>query len=345
MRLAAQAKGGYYPTPTRVATAIFRLIETPYGYSYRRLRSHPSTRPLRRWRRRRSPLRVQPGQRHPVPRPHLRRGAAQERAEDASELLDHTLNTDLFQTSIANRAFSILYLNPPYDFDNEDKRTEQAFLAQCTRYLTENGLLIFIVPRLRLKASAAYLAANYTRLNCYAFPDPEREAFDQVVLFGYRKLDNAPNPHAARRIPHWIAGDAEPLPDRPYPQFYVPPVDGGDILFTTRTIDPTVAAQEARQNGLWQSVELGDLLWPTSTAHTRPLMPLKRGHLAMLVAAGFLDNLVLESEDQRILVKGRTTKDMVLVDETPNKEIYREQMKTTIVSLDLQTGDFADITA
>ena len=39
---------------------------------------------------------------------------------------------------------------------------------------------------------------------------------------------------------------------------------------------------------------------------------------------GFLDNLVLEADGQRILVKGRTTKEMVLAEETENTEVYRE---------------------
>ena len=65
----------------------------------------------------------------------------------------------------------------------------------------------------------------------------------------------------------------------------------------------------------------------------------------MLVAAGFLDNLELESGNSRILVKGRTAKEMILVDETPEKEIYRERMRTTVVALDLQTGEITDIDA
>ena len=35
MRLAAQAKGGYYPTPERVVDLIADLIHTPTGYYYR----------------------------------------------------------------------------------------------------------------------------------------------------------------------------------------------------------------------------------------------------------------------------------------------------------------------
>ena len=55
--------------------------------------------------------------------------------------------------------------------------------------------------------------------------------------------------------------------------------------------------------------------------------------MAMLVAAGFLDNLVLEADGRRILVKGRTTKEMVLAEETENTEVYRERLRTTVVAL------------
>ncbi len=65
----------------------------------------------------------------------------------------------------------------------------------------------------------------------------------------------------------------------------------------------------------------------------------------MLVAAGFLDNLELESTESRILVKGRTAKEMILVEETPEKEVYRERMRTAVVALDLQTGELTDIDA
>ena len=65
----------------------------------------------------------------------------------------------------------------------------------------------------------------------------------------------------------------------------------------------------------------------------------------MLVAAGFLDNLCLESDDQRILVKGRTSKEFVLVEDTEDKETYRERLRTTVVSLDLGDGQITDIAA
>ena len=117
------------------------------------------------------------------------------------------------------------------------------------------------------------------------------------------------------------------------------------MLFATRTVDPVAAAAEARRSGLWANTEVTDTLWPAKDSRTRPLMPLRRGHMAMLVAAGFLDNLVLESEGKRILVKGRTSKEMTKVEDSPQREVHRERLKTTVVALDLDDGEITDIAA
>ena len=227
-------------------------------------------------------------------------------------------------------------MNPPYDHDSEDKRTEHAFLTQTTRYLAEGGLLVFIVPRQRLAVSARYLSTHYGRMRCWAFPTRSAQVFDQVVLMAYRKADPVPDAHAESMVLEWAVGEPEPMRPDPYPPFTPKTTPSGDILFTTRTVDPVAAAAEARRSGLWTSTEITDTLWPARDTRTRPLMPLRRGHMAMLVAAGFLDNLCLEAEGRRILVKGRTSKEMVMVEDSPEKEVHREKLKTTVVALDLQ---------
>ena len=345
MRLAAQAKGGFYPTPERVVDLLAELIHTPTGYYHRD----------------RETLRIldpccgagealaQLAERMDVPNaiPIETYGVElhRDRAEEAEKRLGRALASDLFATSIANGAFGLLLLNPPYDHDSEDKRTEHAFLTQTTRYLAEGGLLAFIVPRQRLAVSARYLSTHYGRMRCWAFPDPEREVFDQVVLMGYRKADPVPDAHAESMALEWAVGEPEPMRPDPYPPFTPKTTPIGDILFTTRTVDPVAAAAEARRSGLWTSTEITDTLWPARDARTRPLMPLRRGHIAMLVAAGFLDNLCLEAEDRRILVKGRTSKEMVMVEDSPEKEVHREKLKTTVVALDLHDGEITDIAA
>ena len=349
MRLAAQAKGGYYPTPERVVDLIAELIHTPTGYYYRERETLRILDPccgagdaLQR---------LVEGLNRPNALSIETYGIElhRDRAEEAEKRLDHVLAADLFATSIANGAFGLLYLNPPYDWDAEDKRVEHAFLTQTTRYLAESGLLVFIVPRQRLAVSARYLSTHYGRMQCWAFPDPEREVFDQVALFGYRKADPVPDAAAESMVLEWAVGEPEPLRSQrhsySYTEFSPATTPSGDILFTTRTVDPVAAAAEARRSGLWTSTEITDTLWPAKDSRTRPLMPLRRGHMAMLVAAGFLDNLVLEGDGRRILVKGRTSKEMTLVEDSPEKEVHRERLKTTVVALDLDDGQIDDIAA
>ena len=74
-------------------------------------------------------------------------------------------------------------------------------------------------------------------------------------------------------------------------------------------------------------------------------MPLRQGHVAMLTAAGFLDNLMLEQDGTRILVKGRTFKEYEVTEETEEKVVRIERMRTSVISLDLDTGEFEDIKA
>ena len=345
MRLAAQAKGGYYPTPDRVVDLIAELIHTPNGNYYRNAETIRILDPccgagdaLQRLAERLDRPNSMTIETYGV---ELHR----DRAEVAEKVLHRTLASDLFQTSIANGAFGLLLLNPPYDWDSEDKRVEHAFLTQTTRYLAESGLLVFIVPRQRLSHSARYLSTHYGRMQCWAFPDPEREVFDQVVLFGYRKTDPVPDAHAEGMVLEWSVGQPEPLRSARYTEFSPATTPSGDILFTTRTVDPVAAATEARRSGLWTNTDITDTLWPAGDARTRPLMPLRRGHMAMLVAAGFLNNLVLEADGRRILVKGRTSKDMVLVEDAPEKEVHREKLNTTVVALDLADGQIEDIAA
>ncbi|MCY3505185.1 MAG: DUF6094 domain-containing protein [Chloroflexi bacterium] len=344
MRLQAQAKGGYYPTPPRVVEMIASLAQartmTRGEHTLRILDpccgAGDALAQLAAC----------------IERPD---GALvetygvelhAERAKEAEERLDHALGTDLFQTAIANGAFGMLFLNPPYDQDaGDDRRTEQAFLRQTTRYLREGGLLVFVVPLGRLRESERYLASHYARLRVWNFPDPEREAFGQVVVTGTRKADVQYDQYAAVQVRQALEGDLEELRQHRYPVYNAPATADGEVLFATRTVDPVAAAEESRRSGLWVSTTVTDALWPSEDARTRPLMPLRRGHLAMLVAAGFLDNLQLEADGARILVKGQTSKEMVLVETTPEKETYRERLRTTVVALDLDSGEVSDIAA
>ena len=112
MRLAAQAKGGFYPTPPRVVDMIAELVSVYTG----RYRSRETLRVL-------DPC-CGAGEALAQLAQRLsdRWGIAvetsgvelhQDRAEQAAGRLTRSLASDLFATSIANGAFGLQLLNPP----------------------------------------------------------------------------------------------------------------------------------------------------------------------------------------------------------------------------------------
>jgi len=266
-----------------------------------------------------------------------------ERYQEASRLLNHALLASAFSTRLANGAFSCLLLNPPYDADEEAKRLEHAFLTGMTRALCPGGLLVLIVPQRRLAVSARYLAGHYGDLACFRFPDGEFERFGQVVLFGVKRAEPAVDAELRTTVERWAA---EPLAELPAagsarPRWTLPALEAGEVLFTSLLFDPAEAAREARRRGVWANAALAERLWPPQERRVRPLMPLRRGHLAVLTAAGFLDNILLDSGGRRLLVKGRTYKVSVPVySPDPEVEVEREVLRTSVVALDLRSGEF-----
>ncbi|MDE2968469.1 MAG: DUF6094 domain-containing protein [Chloroflexota bacterium] len=342
MRLGGQLKGGYYPTPPRVVDHIRSLLFAPIRYGRNR---NDIVRVLDPCCGPGDALRQLAGSinRHVTVETYGVELHA-ERAQEAAGQLDHALSSDLFRCSIANRMFNLLWLNPPYDWDREDKRVEQAFLTHCSRYLEPDGVLVYIVPRNQLPTSARFLTTNYRRVRAWSFPEPEVEQFDQVVVIGVRKPQPRPDARAMRDLVQGI-DDLAPLSRDLAPEYDVGMSAAGPVMFTTRVIDFRKAVAEARRRGLWTQDEITEAFWPPTDATARPLMPLRKGHLAMLVAAGFLDNLELETPESRVLVKGQTKKEMVLVEEGETHDVYREQLRTSVVTLDLDSGRIERIEA
>ena len=108
------------------------------------------------------------------------------RYQVATQKLDKVLWGDaLNEISVSSKAFSLLWLNPPYDWD-DSRRLEAKFLEAHLRYLAPRGWLVFIIPHQALKSVAKTLA-KLGDLRIYAFPEPEFQAFKQVVVIGQQR--------------------------------------------------------------------------------------------------------------------------------------------------------------
>ena len=332
-RLESRARAGYFATPPRVAAAIARQLAPVATGGKRVLRL----------------LDPCAGEGQAAATIAAALGARsygielnEGRATAARARLDHVLAASAFAVRLANGAFSCLFLNPPYDHDDEHVRLEHAFLVGLSRALCPGGVLVFVLPQRRLAVSARYLAGHFTGHAAYRFPDPEWATFGQLVLLAIRKAQPSPDPAAQARLAVWSEAALPPLPDEPDPAtpcFRPPALPGGEVLFAPLFFDPAQAAAEAQQRGVWASPQLTEQLWPPDERPVRPLMPLRKGHLALLIAAGMLNNVALERDGRRVLVKGRTYKDLVA---TPSDDdttlVEREVLRTSVMLLDLGTG-------
>ena len=250
-RLESQAKAGYYPTPDSVIEQV--------AHSLQRGR-HPN---------RKLPVEEQVirvldpccgtgdavarvGQTlvsgHLCPVEFYGIEVSSDRAAEARVILDDVLNADFFNCSLAHNAFSLLYLNPPYDNEGYTgqgpKRTEMAFLERATRYLMpEVGVLVFVIPKRILWNSAIprFLASYYKSVRCWDFPEDERDVFGQVVVMGVRRekptvLGVA---YTASRIEGWATNPPEYKRPQRVDEFYkCCPATAGAVLFNTIFHDP-----------------------------------------------------------------------------------------------------------
>jgi predicted RNA methylase len=334
MRLEAQAKAGFYPTPAEVV----QIIQTWIG------EKAPGLRRL-----------LDPccGTGEPAARIAAAAGCEAygveintERARVAKKLLNKVVAGDLFSVRARPGAFSILYLNPPYDFDADDGRTELSFLKHTVSYLIPGGLLLFLLPQARITTRIARVLAAYFRdVKVRRFPAEEFQAFGQIVIAGIKK--------ARAEIDNEFFTSLTQIPTSDLPEmrrkefsFTIPAV-GKDFFIRSFEFGPDELAEEIKTSSLWREPALGLVREEQEVkAAIQPLMPPRKAHLAMLIAAGLINNQVLEANGRKLLIKGTAKKVIDRSEEETEKGIKiteRERIVTQINAFDLNTGEHLQI--
>jgi Uncharacterised methyltransferase family (DUF6094) len=344
-RLEAVARGLFYPTPKRVYEAIALHLEAQAQKNRRPRLLDPCS-----------------GDGQPAAWVANALGAEsfgiednETRAEQSRIVMDHVLPGDAGDMRLGHSGYSVLFLNPPYDTDNEVQRAEHAFLQRFTPALCPDGILVFIVPQQRIALSAHYLCAHYTDLALFRFPDPEWDQFNQIVLFARRKRAAVYDATARKKLDDWArAPELEPLVDTPDSALCtVPALPLAEVLFAPKEADPNVGRYLAERHGVMAQRAFIDTIRPPEETLVRPLMYLRRGHLAMLMVSGLADDFLIRSrpEDAEqfvFLVKGQQTKRMERVEVTEEElkegvTRERERLETSIQVLNLLTGELWDL--
>lgn len=209
-----------------------------------------------------------------------------------------------------SEGFSLLYLNPPYDFEagpRGNERLEKVFLQHTGRWLVRKGILVLVVPAKALAVCARTLANRFSQIEIRRLSDPESVQYDQVVVFGIRKDQAGP---AAERMEYSVReiasghvtipslADEEPL------QYPVPP--SGPAQLVNQGLDLDQVEDLVSGSPAWLQLRRS-LLPRESITSGRPLTPLHGGHVGLLCTAGLL-NGVFGSGDDRHIAQWRTQK-------------------------------------
>ena len=264
----------------------------------------------------------------------------------AKRILTKVVAGDLFSVRARPGAFSILYLNPPYDFDAEDGRTELSFLKHTLPYLAPKGLLLFVVPQKRItNRIARVLSAYFEDLKVRKFPADEFEAFGQIVIAGVKKARAEINGEVLASLSQIPAVD---LPEMHRKEFSLSiPAVGRDFFIRSSEFGPDELSEELKASTLWKEPALGLLEEEDQTRPAiQPLMPPRKAHLAMLIAAGLINNQILEANGRSLLIKGTAKKVIDRFEEETEKGIKiteRERIVTQINAFDLKTGEYLQI--
>ena len=112
------------------------------------------------------------------------------RAEQARQLGIDTLQANTMDVRCLAESISLLFLNPPYDFEagqTNNQRLELVFLEHTHRWLKPGGVLVFVLPRPQLKSCARILGESFVDLSVLRLTEPDSIRYQQVAVIGRRR--------------------------------------------------------------------------------------------------------------------------------------------------------------
>ena len=231
------------------------------------------------------------------------------RGEEASRVLDEVIQGSAFDTHALVDSFSLLYLNPPYDFEigeGKNQRMERLFLEHLARWVRPGGVLVMVAPYDRVYDCRAILTPQFKEKAIYRLTEPEAIAYKQIVVFGVRRTRQ----ERERMNDHDVSQANWKLNDRTRSHDGIPPLP--DVA-DRRYVIPRSSAAKLDYRGLPLD-QLEDLLtkspaWRQARRVThapkpefagRPLTSLHQGHVALLCTSGMMNGCFGEGKDRHV---------------------------------------------
>jgi hypothetical protein len=228
------------------------------------------------------------------------------RAGQAKDMGISTVQANMLDVRCRAESISLLYLNPPYDFEagtSGNQRLEKVFLEHTYRWLRPEGVLVFVIPQPQLQPCARLLAEHFTNLRIYRLTDPACVQYKQIAILALRRKRNERTGDAAlldaARYLEGLAvkGDLAALTGEPDGRYDIP--DSQPIILTNTGV-PLDEVEDLLPASAAYRQASRILLREQGSVRGRPLTPLHGGHVGLLCTAGMLNGVFGEGEERHI---------------------------------------------
>ena len=228
------------------------------------------------------------------------------RAEQARALEIETLQANAMDVRCPAETVSLLYLNPPYDWEagpSNNQRLESVFLEHTYRWLNPGGVLLFVIPQSRLAKCTRLLGEQFQDLRVFRLTEPACVQYKQIVVLGTRRKRHSRLTDAALLdAVRWLEAlatkpDLDSLEESPDFRYEVPA--SGPLILTTVGIPLDEIEDLLFESAAYR--QASRMLLPKQRdVRGRPLTPLHGGHVGLLCTAGMLNGVFGEGENRHI---------------------------------------------
>ena len=247
------------------------------------------------------------------------------RAEQAQSNGIEVIHGNCFDVQCPVESFSLMYLNPPYDFEigeQNSQRMERLFLEHVYRWIRRAGVLVMVIPGRYLHDCSQLLAHQFRDVRVHRLTEPESVKYKQVVVMGVRRTraerDRVPDTEITRTRLRFESlatdpGKLPPLTTEPDNLYAVPSGEAAQMVYRGLPLDQ-IEDLLPKSSAYRQASAI--LIAPPSEVNGRPLTPLHGGHVGLLCTAGMLNGIFGEDRT-RHLSHWQSVK---LVDKTEEEE-------------------------
>lgn len=247
--------------------------------------------------------------------------------------------------------FNVIFDNPPYDQELGGQRMEISHIRHDLTLLMAGGLGIWVIPETILDYDLCFLLVSHLRqVNIRRFPAPEYDRFKQVVVFGVKRYTPLTHVYSeATRLEQMVTTSPPVLRGGEFDYSY--PTTGNIIHFTLSFPETGQVLAEIKTDGLHTTAAWQSLFGAEAASFTdfQPVLRLSAGHTAFVIAAGIVDGTTVEIEGQPHIIKGSTSKQVTVIEETEQTEQgqqtkirEREKLVQTITALNLANGTMSE---